>query len=263
MYSSIEVPEILNIHRWDDRRDLTTGDTFKDGNASDDGNGFNLDDLRTNIGLNDADDGWSTDTGKLPAQEFGTNNAHRLSGVSSVTASVVLDGLTPRIAVMVTDRTGVYEVMPIPASTTSDPNRTILRTRWMITEEAYRAMNRSGDATGNPVVSADSAGSLRATYARRLDDENVLLVNGYVGKTRGLYSAIGAPISAPSVFNGEILQLDGRIDTSPTGTPRGIISTGYNVQSDNLGFGSRSIKVRFGVLEGARGILQPVYADRR
>ncbi len=207
----------------------------------------------------------------VPAGTVAGGNAHRFAGVSSVTASTVTDASgNAQIAVMVTDRTGVYEAVPVAAPVAAsagvpeDKYRKVLRTRWMLTDEAFRAMRRTqtgGAASGTFVVSSDAPSALRATYARRLDDENVILVNGYLGTTFGRYDAGVGAVVGRDRFDGEVLQIDGRLD--PAVQPRGTIGNGYNVQNDNLGFELRSIRVRFGTTEGARGILQPVFADRR
>ena len=248
VYNSVEVPAIPGT-----ARPFFGGDRATQGSALAIGQGQ-----------------FGTATADLPAQTVAAGNAHRFAGVASVTASPIpikdaAGNITDTvIGVMVADRTGVYEAIPAAAPVTGDANRTVLQTRWMITDEAFRAMRRTqvgGVGSADFIVSADAPARLNPAYARRLDDESVILVNGYVGSTFGNYDVGLGQIVGRRPFTGEVLQLDGRLDGIVR--PRGTIGEGYNVQNDNLGFDLRSIRVRFGPTEGARGILQPVFADRR
>lgn len=152
--------------------------------------------------------------------------------LASVTARVVaLSNGNPALRVMVAESTGVYELdLPVAA----DPGENVAPVVWMLPNEAYTVLRRIG-ATGVP--SGNNPASLRATYARRLDSGEVLVVNGFLGLRRNNES-----------FFGEILQLNGNV---------------YNVNSPNLGFGLSSIQFVLGSVQGARGIIQPVFADRR
>jgi hypothetical protein len=131
--------------------------------------------------------------------------------------------------VMVADSTGVYE-FPLPAA--DDETGAVI---WMLPNEAYRVLRRADNDTGP--VSAGNPRNLRATYARRLDSGDVLIVNGFAGKTRG-----------NNDFLGEIVQLDGG---------------SYNNSATNLGFSISSIRAELGPVQGTRGLILPLFADRR
>ena len=174
--------------------------------------------------------------------------AHFMNNLQSVTATLVPAagvGAPPILAIMIADSTGVYEV----ATNSADP--TVLDTRWMLPNWAFRATRRLGPNGGTP-TSSNPIGFF-PTFARRLDEDNVMIVNGFTGKT----------IDLRTNYSGEVIQMDGRIDPilglqGPT-----YISQGFSVNTLNLGFNTRSIKLRFGPVEGSRGLFLPVFADRR
>lgn len=183
----------------------------------------------------------------------------KLGGLTSVTARTVNGN---QVAIMFTDSTGVYEIVP---------NGSNWMVRWMLPNEAYRVMrgvynlyNTSRtppfNAPGNP--SSRNSANLRAMYARRLDSGEVLVVNGYSGTTRGFLQPNGQFTDRLS-FGGEVLQIDGTIDLGPVapGNPNAL--PGFNVNKTNLGFGYLSIKFELPPVTGTRGLLQPIFADRR
>lgn len=180
---------------------------------------------------------WSMDPSM--AGEIGAKNFQNLQ---SVTASLVPGGV---LAVMVTDSTGVYEFG------TSALSPTTLVTRWMLPSYAMSAMRRIGANGGSPTD--DNPARFYPTYARRLDEDNVIVVNGYQGRN----------ISNNRNFLGEVLQIDGRIDPVVGLQPVTYSAQGFSTNIINLGFNTRSIKLRFGPIEGARGLVLPVFADRR
>ncbi|HLO99095.1 MAG TPA: hypothetical protein VK171_10920, partial [Fimbriimonas sp.] len=170
-----------------------------------------------------------------------------MSSLQAVTATLIpptVPGDPPRLAMMISDGTGVYEV----EATATDP--TVLTTRWMLPSWAFTRMRRAGIA-GAP-TSTNPVGFL-PTYARRLDSDNVILVNGYLGKTQNL----------TTTYRGEVMQVDGRIDPIGSLRPIGDTSYGYSVYNVNLGFSTRSIKMLYGPTEGARSLVLPIFADRR
>lgn len=176
---------------------------------------------------------WNFTTGTFnsPAR---ANYMKKLSNINSVTSRVVDIGGQTRIALMITDSSGVYEVIQ-PAA--AGP----WAVRWMLPNEAYRALRRlpPGAPTGlNPM-------DLRATYARRLDNGDVMVVNGYLGKTRGGQD-----------FNGEVLQINGDFDPDP-------LRHGFDYGKQNLGFDLSMIVFQLPPIQGARGLVLPVFADRR
>jgi hypothetical protein len=177
---------------------------------------------------------WTDSAFDAPAQAAETL---ALSGVKSVTMRNVqldVDGsgtLVSMPAIMVADSDGVFEIVE---------NNGTWQVDWMMPRLAYQVMRQSNGVptTANPV-------DFRPTYARRLPSGAVLLVNAYTGFNR-----------AGNVFQGEVLEVDGTI-------PSGIFSSGFQYTSENLGFNSASIHVSLPTTQGARGIIQPVFADRR
>jgi hypothetical protein len=155
-----------------------------------------------------------------------------LGNVSSVTTRLVPNGAGAVMAIMIADSSGVYEAI---YDGSANPSET-LPLRWMMPNEAYRVLRRS--AGTNQPTGANAP--LRATFARRLDSGDVLIVNGYYGPRRD-GQAIG----------GEVIQIDGTTN---------VIST---VNTPNMGFSSRSIMFELPPISGARGLVTPVYADRR
>jgi hypothetical protein len=149
-----------------------------------------------------------------------------------VTTRLVPNGAGAVMAIMIADSSGVYEAI---YDGSANPSET-LPLRWMMPNEAYRVLRRS--AGTNQPTGANAP--LRATFARRLDSGDVLIVNGYYGPRRD-GQAIG----------GEVIQIDGTTN---------VIST---VNTPNMGFSSRSIMFELPPISGARGLVTPVYADRR
>ena len=171
-----------------------------------------------------------------------------MSNLQSVTASLIpaqVFGAPPQLAIMIADGTGVYEVV----ANSADP--TVLDTRWMLPNWAFRATRRTGGGGGVP-TNSNPLGFF-PTYARRLDSENIMIVNGFTGKS----------IDLTTDYSGEVLQFDGRLDPIVGLQGPAYNSQGFSLNSVNLGFNTRSIKLRFGPVEGARGLFLPVFADRR
>lgn len=161
----------------------------------------------------------------------------RLGNLRSVTMRNVVDQtLGPRTAIMFADSEGVFEIMQ------SAPNGPWV-VRWMITREAYKYTRR--DLANVPT--GQNARDFTPMYAKRLDNGDVLVVNGYYGsKLNG------------SQFTGEILQLNGEVapDNLPT-------TEGFGFARTNLGFKLTSIKAELPPVQGARGIVLPVFVDRK
>jgi hypothetical protein len=198
---------------------------------------------------------WST----APAVDIAERNplvgsGKYLSNLQSVTASQTESG-TPglsNLAIMISDSTGVYEV-----TIAGGAGGSYLETRWMLPSWAYQNMRRVGvNGVGSPTN--DNPIGFLPTYARRLNDDEVILVNGYQGLTIG--SLLGLQ---PSNFRGEILQVDGRVDNLIGLQPINYESKGYSPNVINLGFNTLSIRLRLGPLAGTRGLVLPVFADRK
>ncbi|RYG47720.1 hypothetical protein EON79_06585 [bacterium] len=161
-----------------------------------------------------------------------------LGTVNSVTARVVDQAdyetdpaATPRplLTIMVATNSGVYEFVP-------DDNSSTGTARWFLPNEAYTALRHSGF---NPPSGLNSRG-FRPTFARRLESGEVLVVNAYQGSNR----------AGGNVF-GEVVQLSGDF-----GDPS---AANYN----NLGFTLASLRYELPPILGTRGLIQPLFADRR
>jgi hypothetical protein len=164
----------------------------------------------------------------------------KLVGLRSASLRYVDVGGTLRLAVMVAESTGVYELVEDPGN----PGQWIVR--WMLPTEAYVGMRRPraagpyslSDLRNNPT-------SLRPMYARRLDSGDVLVVNGFVGRRFD-----------NARFNGEVVLVDGSF--GGTGN-----EPGYLVGRPNLGFNALSIKFELPPVQGVREIIAPVFAERQ
>ncbi len=84
-------------------------------------------------------------------------------------------------------------------------------------------------------------------HARRLDSGDVLIVNGYSGTKKDT-----------SQFDGEVLIIDGSI-----GNPADPRLPSYDVNRQNFGFNSLSVKFELPPVQGIRGIFRPVFAERQ
>lgn len=167
-----------------------------------------------------------------------------LGGLSSVTMRNVIDPVLGSVtAIMFTDATGVYEIMPSNVAGQ-------YQVRWMLPREAYKVLRRTGAPGGQPwlgVPSTQNPVDFRPTYARRLDSGEVLVVNNYSGRRL-----------ANTEFLGEVIQLDGDVDTTNDNT-----LFGFGFGKTNLGFRSLSVRFELPPVQGARGLVLPVFADRR
>ncbi|MEZ0327686.1 MAG: hypothetical protein ACAH95_17455 [Fimbriimonas sp.] len=171
----------------------------------------------------------STKTFNSPAS---TGSPRPIGEVGSVTTRLVPNGGTGALAIMFTDPAGVYEAI---YDGSPDPGE-VLSLRWMLPNEAYRVL-RGLQGDGSP---KNNNLPLRATFARRLDSGDILIVNGYYGRRYG-----------GEATGGEVLQLDG--------TP----NAGGTITATNMGFGPTSIMFELPPISGARGLVTPVFADRR
>lgn len=188
--------------------------------------------LPANIYWDDASGTWLSPARNLRSKTIGN--------LSSVTLKNVIVGAQTQLSVMLTDSSGVYEVVD-----TGGGNWTA---QWMMTRESYKAMRRNG----SDIPTSDNPMDFRPTYARRLESGEVLIVNGYHGAYRK-----NLPADPWREFTGEVIQIDGDIDTS------GLAPDGFAFTKRNLGFRSLSVKFLLPPVQGARGIVLPVYADRR
>lgn len=180
--------------------------------------------------------GWVEANHPVRRKRIGSTTSVSVRNMSSVGAFQYL--------VMFTDSSGVYEVGQVGGEWT---------VQWMLprslavdvagTQKRLSVFNRLRlDNVNNP--SNDNPRDFLPTYARRLESGDVIVTNGYVGRRFD-----------GSTFGGEILQLDG--DTT------GASAYGFGFAKRNLGFESLSIRFNLPPITGARGILLPVFADRR
>lgn len=164
-------------------------------------------------------------------------HSHRIGDLSSVTISRSVASNYP--VVMFTDSSGVYE------ATYNGSQWTV---QWMLPNNVYsnmRGLNVPFGGAGEPAAPGSPAGNpigLHATYARRLDEDHVLLVNGLVSGD----------------FKGEVVVVSGAIDPSNVDS-----SPGFGFNKTNLGFGTNSIRYQLQDVRGSRAIQGPVFADRR
>lgn len=163
--------------------------------------------------------------------------AKYLGNLNSVTMRNVEVGGASLVAIMFTDSEGVFEIVQ-PAAGGA------WTVRWMLTRDVYKVMRK---AFNSNAIANNNPADFRANFARRLDSGEVLIVNGYLGRFR----------NAPGLFNGEIIQVDGDQDSAGTGR------FGFNFNKQNLGFWTFSIRFELPPVQGARGIVIPVFADRR
>lgn len=172
-------------------------------------------------------DAWTGSRQAVPDQ--------RIQGLTSVALRYTSAG-TAWPSVMFTDVTGVWEIEGAAGSWSA---------RWALPNEVYRVMRRftTGPNAGEP--SPRNPQNLRATYARRLESGEVIVTNGYFGRTRG-----GEP------FGGEVVLLYG--GDGGAGTERG-----FDWSARNLGFDNFMINFELPPLSGARGLVAPQFAARR
>jgi hypothetical protein len=184
---------------------------------------------------------WNETTGSFNSAARPAKNQH-LVNVTSVTARTIQVGANAEIVVMIADANGVYEVTYGTPPTNSEYVPDVV---WMLPNEVYRVIRRNG--TDQPL--ATNPRDLRATYARRLESGEVLIVNGYFGQTRGVRNPDGT-FSGRDPFRGEVVQISG--------------TRGAARFTDlNMGFGIRSITFNLELSKDTRGLVLPVFADRR
>ncbi|MBV6458015.1 MAG: hypothetical protein HONBIEJF_01137 [Fimbriimonadaceae bacterium] len=182
--------------------------------------------IPANAFFQDATNAW--DSPARPAVE------RKIAGLTSVSLRYTTYNNLPVIAIMFTDSSGVYEVIETAPG--------VWTTRWYLPNEAFRAI-RNGGLSGT--IGGSNPMNARPVYARRLDSGEVVVVNGWQGVTRN-----------KSVYNGEIVLLEGEF--APTNNDRG-----FNWNKRNLGFDSLSVKAEISQVQGARGIMAPLFGDRR
>lgn len=181
-------------------------------------------------------------------------STRKVSGLRSVTARYISVAGSPRLAVMLAMDGGVYEVLESASG--------VWQVRWMLPTEAYTAMRRRPSGTSwGPVDLAGNPLRFQPTYARRLDSGDVLLVNHYQGQVRERVETspgVFSPVLSP--FSGEVLVVDGSFSGA---VAFGTLQPGYNVNRENLGFNSLSVLFELPPVQGIRGLVRPIFAERQ
>lgn len=163
-------------------------------------------------------------------------------GLSSVTVRYVTVNNAVVLSVMVTDATGVYELV-------QDTARNVWVVRWMLPAEAFKGLRhpRGNGPYSTPGMGQNPKG-FRPMYARRLDSGEVLVVNGYTGRRID-----------DTEFLGEVVLVDGSFASAGTQ----VEDPGYAMTRRNLGFNRLSVKFEVPPVQGVRGIVSPVFAHRQ
>lgn len=174
----------------------------------------------------------------------------KVIGLNSVTLRREIIGGNARLLVMIADSTGVYELIQLDPNGASVADRSRWGVRWMMPVEAYTFMRRNtlvSPAAGYaPADLTNNALGFRPMHAVRLDSGEVLVVNGYVGRTFGPSS---------QEFKGEVVLIEGRFGDS--------IIPGFNLAAPNLGFNSLSVRYELPPIVGVRELIRPFFAARQ
>ena len=145
---------------------------------------------------------------------------------------------------MVTDLDAVYEFYIDSATLAGTGASPALAPDWLLDEAAFTALRSNYNSNTMQYSVAGNPLSFRPSYARRLDSGEIILVNGYQGLMRDL----------STTYTGEVMLLDGR-DVFTTATS--------DLTTRNLGFTFDNVRLALSSLTGIRGLLAPVFADRR
>ncbi|QYK52124.1 MAG: hypothetical protein KF824_07615 [Fimbriimonadaceae bacterium] len=169
----------------------------------------------------------------------------KVSNLTSVSVRYIDTGTGLVLTVMVSTDRGVFELWERPFGT-----GTRWEVRWMLPTKAYVNMRRSSLTATNFTLAGlgSNAAGFRPMHARRLDSGDVLIVNGYTGTTR-----IG------NTFGGEVILVSGNF---ANGNPD-IRQPGYDINRMNLGFNSLSVQFELPPVQGIRGIVRPIFAERQ
>jgi hypothetical protein len=165
-------------------------------------------------------------------------------GLNAVTVRYVSFNGNLVLSLMVSDSTGVYELVQ---DTTQVSKPWVVR--WMLPVEAYVGM-RHPRGPGPFVLAglAQNPRGFRPMYAKRLDSGEVLVVNGYTGRRMD-----------DTEFQGEVVLVDGNFADLNTQ----VEDPGYDLSRLNLGFNRLSVKFELPPVQGVRGIVAPVFAHRQ
>ncbi len=194
---------------------------------------------------------WNDATGSF-ASAARPATTRKIQGLKSATVRWIAGGVGDQLAVMITDNTGVYELIEQPAVGATPAFWSM---RWFLPNEAYEVMRRSR-ASGWPT--AKNPEKLEASYARRLSSGEVIVVNKHVGRQRTKSPISFSPtfgLQPGDPFSGEVLLING--DFAGGGRP------GFSLTAPNLGFDGFSINFELPPLAGTRPLTAPRFADKR
>lgn len=192
---------------------------------------------------------WDNATGTFNSAARAAEPDRSIKGLKSVALSFVDSGSGPVLSVMITDNTGVYELV--------DPDEDgNFAASWFLPTEAYLVMRRAV-ISGNLTPTAKNPAGFVPTYARRMPSGEVMVVNGYVGRHRFALPVVSAfGINAGDPFGGEVLLLNGSFNADPA-------VTGFDLSKPNLGFNSFSVNFEIPPIQGIRGLVSPTFAEIR
>lgn len=152
-----------------------------------------------------------------------------------------------RPTLMVTLADGIYE---LEQDLVAAGNPWVVR--WMLPEAAYVAMRRPRTGTTFTLAQLqNNPARFQPAYARRLESGDVLVVNSYQGRRFNS--------TDPEGFKGEVIVVDGRFVSAALP----ITEPGFNFNRPNLGFNSLSVLFELPPVQGIRGIVNPIFAERQ
>lgn len=191
---------------------------------------------------------WNNATATFNSPALPARSRVPIQGLRNATISFVdMGGPSPVLAVMITDNSGVYELIESAPGTWT--------TSWWLPREAFVAMRRNR-VSGNDVLTTKNPTDFQPTFARRLSSGEVLVVNGYVGRHRAepwVAQAFG--ISRGDSYSGEVVVFGGGF---APGT-----GTGFSWTNPNLGFNNFYINFELPPIQGVRGLIAPQFVDKQ
>lgn len=187
---------------------------------------------------------WNSGTGTYNSAAKNTRRK-KLGGLRSVTMRNYPVASGAALSVMFTDNEGVFEVLQNASGE--------WEVSWMLDNSTYTTIRRTN---ANVPIPEENPLALNATYARRLENGDVVVCNGYTG-----FYGRTLPTDPRVSFTGEVIVLDGSYDSGTTAP------LGFNWNKMNFGFRTLSIQVLLNNKPGAsletRGIVSPMFADKQ
>ncbi|MBS1717124.1 MAG: hypothetical protein JSS72_05270 [Armatimonadetes bacterium] len=195
---------------------------------------------------------WNDDSGSFASDAISKRLSRKISGLNSLTMQTKVDtGGNAYYTIMFTDTNGVFELEPEDHTNMAT---TAWRVNWMLPKEAYSHMRGLAETypldPGSP--NSSNVRSFHPTFAKRMANGSVLIVNSIEGTTYG-----------NSAFSGEVLEVSGLLDPPVGGGSVDTTVPGFWFTKKNLGFGTSSIRVSISSVQGARGLQTPLFAIRK